>query len=422
VRHTLHLTNTIQLREDLLGKQFADCITDRAASFELELFTVVEDWDEGNGYDFVYIDEQFPKIPRGASNWFERKSGVEWSTAGGFTTGDTGNTGATSVVLATQRFEKGNENISIDLTDFINSIIFSGVTGTTGTTGTTGITTTTGTTGTTTFFGFGLKHTDQLEALETLNRKAVGFHGKNTNTFFEPYLETEYDDSIQDDRNFFFLDRDNNLYLYSNNPDTIVSGVTIYDYQDMPIAVLTGDSINEVRQGVFSITINLNSANNVDSVLYRDVWTIFINGVRYDVDQDFYLIEASQQFDFDLSGQFNIDNFFFNFFGLIQNERIRRGDTRTVNLNIRQLYPQDIFKPLDIEYRIYITQDENTEIEVIPFTKIDRTLRGYQFSIDTSWLIPQNYFIEIRLCNGNVKKSKGQLRFTVVSDSLISQA
>ena len=37
---------------------------------------------------------------------------------------------------------------------------------------------------------------------------------KNTNTYYEPYVETIIDDTITDDRNYFYLNKANSLYLY----------------------------------------------------------------------------------------------------------------------------------------------------------------------------------------------------------------
>jgi len=217
VGHVLKMVNTIRFSEDRIGGKFNDFITDRTTSFDLDLYNIDEDWDEGNGYDFVYIDEQFPQIPHQAVNWFDRKTDVPWTVEGGYISGSTN-------ILASQHFEVGNEDIEIDVTDYINDILFSGSTGYTATTS--GVT-----------YGLGLKFPDNLEILETLNRQAVAFHVKDTTTFFEPYIETIYDNRITDDRNYFYLDKDNELYLYSNVGGTLqdvtVNSVTIIDYNDI---------------------------------------------------------------------------------------------------------------------------------------------------------------------------------------------
>ena len=72
-------------------------------------------------------------------------------------TGATGITG-TSLVIGTQFFEKGSENINIDVTNYVNTLLFTGGTD----------------------YGLGLKMNNLLEATEDLKRKAVAFHLKNT--------------------------------------------------------------------------------------------------------------------------------------------------------------------------------------------------------------------------------------------------
>jgi hypothetical protein len=225
-KHVLHITNTIAVRPDLMGKRFVGSEdVERTGSFDLELFNITEDWDEGNGYDFVYDDERFPQIPRQASNWFDRKTNVPWSVEGAFITGTT---------FASQRFEKGSENIEIDITDYVNAQLFSGSTGFTGSTS----------------YGLGLKFPSNIEDRITRFRQAVAFHVKNTNTFYEPYVETIFEDTIQDDRNYFYLDKDNELYLYSTiggqRSDVTIQKVDIYDYLGNIIETISGDSIENV--------------------------------------------------------------------------------------------------------------------------------------------------------------------------------
>ena len=79
---------------------------------------------------------------------------------------------------------------------------------------------------------------------------------------------------------------------------------------------------------------------------------------------------------------------------------------------------QNNFLPLDIEYRLYTTIGKKYEIDVIPFTSVNRTNTGYEFNLDTSWLIPQDYFIQIRMKNGNYYETKQSVSFTVVSDGI----
>jgi hypothetical protein len=407
-KHVLKMTNTIRFRPDLIGGKFSDCIQQRTGSFTLELFNVDEDWDEGNGYDFVYEDQQFPQIPQQASNWFDRKTDIPWSNVGAYTTGTTASTGSTgtTLVLATQDFDKGNEDIEIDITDYVNSRIFSGETGFTATT-----------------FGLGLKFTDDLEALETMERQAVAFHVKNTNTFYEPFIETYVDDVIEDDRNHFFLDKENSLYLYSyiggKPQDVVVNKVDIYDYEDNLIGTATGATIESVRKGVYRIMIQIDSDDYPDAVIFRDVWEVVVNGKIMTVDQEFYLINQNNYFNFTSSNSFSPDNYYFTFNGLKERDTIKRGGLKRIEIDVKEFYPNQTNNiPLDVEYRLFITQSDKYEFDVIPWTKVDRTPNGFEFILDTSWLIPQDYYLQVRLISNGIATEKESLFFTVASDGV----
>lgn len=402
--HTLNLTNTIRFIPELVGKRYSDCETQRAASFTLELFNIDEDWDEGNGYDFVYVDEQFPNIPRQAVNWYEKKSGVVWNVAGAYKTGST--TGST--ILGTLEFEDGSEDFRLDITDYINSrILVSGSTGFTATT-----------------FGLGIKFTDDIESLETKKRQAVAFHVKDSPTFYEPYVETILSDNIVDDRHYFYMDKTNSLYLYANaggNAKNIsISGVTILDYEGNVVDIITGSSVQEIKKGVYKLTYSVDSDEYPDQVIFNDVWSIVVDGKNKEISQDFYLINGDKYLNFDLSNRVDFDNYFFNIVGIGDTERIIAGDKRRIIIDVRELYPnQDNNLPLNLEYRIFLKQDVDHEIDVIPFTSVDRTIVGYEFVLDTSWLIPQDYFLEVKISNNEVFNTKKPVKFTVVSREII---
>lgn len=413
--HKLVLKNTISDRNDLLGKTSYLDIIQRASSFQLDLFTITEDWDEGSGYDFVYADQDILSfnLVTGATNWYQRKTNIAWKTAGAYTTGTTvitatsAHTGTTitgaSKIIATQIFPKGNENISIDITSYINSILYSGSTD----------------------YGLGLKFTPLYESGETLYRQAVAFHLKNTNTVFEPYLETTINDNISDDRRFFFLDKQNDLYLYSSAGDVTVTGVTIVDYNGKVMTTLTGASIVRVKTGVYKISLIVDSSIYPDAVIFNDVWgvsqVVGEGGRIKKITQDFYLIHQDRYFNFDLSNEVNPDNFYFTYFGIKSAEYIRRGDVRRVQILVKELYETpDNFYPLNLSYRIFMKQGNRTQMDLIPFTPVDRTSKGYEFTLDTSWLIPQDYYLELKFTNKSSVVTKSPIMFTIVNDDAFS--
>ena len=405
--HTLQMTNTISYAQQYLGKKSYSNTIERASSFDLDVFNIDEDWDEGSGYDFIYGDIVYPDIVTQASNWTDRKTDVPWTVSGG-----SYQSGITQII-GTQEFETGSENIDIDITAYINQRLTEmGVQGLTGTTGYTG-----------TSYGLGIKFPDELEEVLTEFTQSVAFHAKNTNTWYEPYIETVVNDTIVDDRNYFYLDKDNELYLYVNIggilQDISVSNVKIYDHEDNLMDTLTGTSIVNVSKGIYKITLNVDSENYPDAVIFKDEWNIIINGRENQHVGEFYLISQKKFYTFDQTNQIDFTNYFFYFWGISEKEKLTAGNVRKVKLTIKELYPnQNNFLPLDIEYRVFTTVGEKYEINVIPFTSTDRTSAGYEFNLDTSWLIPQDYYLQIRMKNGDYYENKQTLSFTVVSNNL----
>jgi len=411
VKHILHMTNTIAYASQYIGRKSYSLGINRASSFTLDLFNITEDWQEGAGYDFTYSDKQdlfterpLPAISEQAANWTARTTGIGWTVAGAYISG-------VSEIIGTQPFEVGNENMEIDITDYINQRLFG--TGYTGTTGYTGSS-----------YGLGVKFPDYLENMETEFREAVAFHAKHTNTFYEPFIETIIDDNITDDRNYFYMDKDNDLYLYVNignfPQNIIVNKVDIYDYQDNLINTLSGNSIINVSKGIYKIILNIDSQTYPDAVLFKDVWSLTINGRDTEYNGEFYLISADKYYTFNLSNQIDYRNYYFYYWGINEKENIRAGGVRKVRLSIKELYPnQNNFLPLGIEYRLFITVGSNYEIDIIPFTLVNRTCNGYEFNLDTSWLIPQDFYLQLRLKNGDYYENKQSISFTIVSDGII---
>jgi len=402
VSHVLHLTNTIS-RQSLTKNSYSSII-ERASSFNLDLFNINQDWDEGSGYDFIYDYTLNPNIREQASNWYSATTITSWHDDGIYNSG-------TTEIIGTQRFDKGNEDISIDITDYVNQRLFN--TGYTGTSVYSG-----------TSYGLGIKFSDEYESLLTEFRQAVAFYAKNTNTWYEPYIETIIDDTITDDRNYFYLDKDNELYLYVNiggfSQNIVVNNVMIFDYEDKLVSALTGDSIINVSKGVYKIILNIDSQTYPDAVLFRDEWNLTINNKNTTYSSEFYLISEKNYYTFDRSNLINFDNYSFYFWGINEREKIVAGNMRKIQLTIKELYPnQNNFLPLDIEYRLFTTIGNKYEIDVIPFTNINRTNTGYEFNLDTSWLIPQDYYLQIRMKNGDYYENKQTLSFTIVSSKIV---
>jgi hypothetical protein len=399
--HTLHMTNTISYAPQYLGRKSYNESINRATSFSLNIFNINQDWDEGSGYDFIYNYTLIANPIFEASNWYSAKTTTLWITAGAYTTGVTQNIGS-------QNFPMGNESINVDITNYINQRL-----------------TGSGSTYTGNSYGLGIKFPDNFEALQTTFTEAVAFHTKNTNTWYEPYVETYVDDTITDDRNYFYLNKLNSLYLYVNiggfPQNIVVNKVNIYDYEDNLINTLTGNSIINVGKGIYKINYFVNSDIYPDGVLFRDEWFVTINGRQSIYYNEFYLISQDKYYTFNQSNQINFDNYYFYFWGIGERENIIAGTIRKIKLTIKELYAnQNNFLPLDIEYRIFTTIGSKYEVDVIPYTSVNRTSNGYEFNLDTSWLIPQDYYLQIRMKNGDYYENKQTLSFTIVNNNLIN--
>jgi hypothetical protein len=198
----------------------------RATSFDLELKELLKDWDEGIGYDFNPNESRKPydqaysnDIP---SSWI------------GMTDGTLGD------VITTQHFDKGNEDIEMDITDFVNNII----------------------TGNTEYKGFCLKYTDEFENPTGITKfdknevYAFGLFTRHTQSFFEPFIESTYDDIIKDDRGDFYLNKTNRLYLYFS-----VDGKN-ENFDELPTCTIDGFTgvtldVKQQSRGVYYVEVEV---------------------------------------------------------------------------------------------------------------------------------------------------------------------
>ena len=137
-RHILKIKNTSSFDiKDFLSTSNNLLFNDnyRPTSFDLELHVVNQFWDEGSGYDFTPSATSIPENKDFAlepSNWFKATNTSNFAPNGAIPNG--------SAPLVTQHFDLGNEDVEMDITDFVNDYI-----------------TTTGVTTGTTYYGFCLK-------------------------------------------------------------------------------------------------------------------------------------------------------------------------------------------------------------------------------------------------------------------------
>lgn len=384
--HKLVLYNTISIDKSYTGTKFQDNTTQRTSSFKLDLFKIEEDWDEGNGYEFIYTENEIIHPNLSASNWIYKKTNEEWNTEGIYLTGDT-------QIIESQYFDNGNENIEINITDYVNNILFSGDT---------------------THKGFGLKFEEALEELETKFRQAVAFHTKYTHTFFEPYIETKIDDTIVDDRNYFYIDKDNYLYFFfkikNTYTDVIINNVEIINNKGEVIDVLLNSDVEKIYNGVYRIPYKVDSAEYPDRIIFYDKWNITINGLNKEITQKFYIKPNDSYFNTSYK-TIDVNNFHITMSGINYDEIIINKEVKPIRLFVKSLYDYD--GEIELSYNLYIKLSNNHIIPIIENQAVDRMGNQYGFDLDTSWLKPQDYYLDIYVGGGYYKNVVNSVKFKI---------
>jgi len=399
--HTLKMTNTGAFDKTLLGDTTGDG-KERTTSFDLRLFPINQDWDEGVGYDFAaqcfFNSVDGTVINNNPSNWIESSTGTAWANGGGVFTDWSGVTATTSVYY--QHFADGNENLEIDITNIVNSYLTGG-----------------------TNYGLGIAYDETLEGTDTDYPQYVGFFSRHTQTFYEPFVESRYDNQIIDARGNFYMDKLNKLYLYINvggtptDVDTFSAiTATVYDNDGEVFSAFTSSGITHESQGIYSIELLVPTTAS-GCVLYEDIWSgITINGVeRPGIELEFELKDSSLYYNIG-SDATQSKNYTFNINGVKDNEDIKRGDIRKIGIMARVPYSVNQQEVLDsLEYRLYIKEGRN-EYTVIDYTPVDLAFNYNFFLLDTASLLPQTYYLDVKATsNYEVKTTKNLVRFNIVS-------
>ena len=377
-RHTLHLTNTIFGDE---GQKGLNRTTgrDRTSSFDLIVFGLGQYWDEGLGYDytdssydFVNGNRTFDERP---SNWFYRTTLNQWSVAGVFHDSPTIISGYTGNKI---HMDNGNENIDFDITPYVNGII-SGETN----------------------HGLGLSFAVVYQYLTPDRDQSVAFFTKYTQTFFEPYVNSHFEDTIMDNRDNFVEKIEQNLYLY------VTKGTNFYNLDSTPTvdilnsdgAVITGLSgltTTLIRKGVYKVTFTITTPECDGKKFFTDHWKGVIldgNTISGGVRQKFIPKPYTAGFTIG-ENQTELQRYAIQFFGIKQNEKIVSGEIRKVVVTFKSIdVPKTVLLD-EVYYRIYI-EEGTTQVMVHDWTLLDKTNEN-SFQLDSSYLIPRQYFLQIK--------------------------
>ncbi len=372
-KHYLNLTNTIFGDETFLGAMRGDG-KERANSFDLILFKINEFWDEGVGFDYNDAGYDFTAGNKTydvrASNWYNRTTTNTWAINGIYSSGAT--------IVETIHFDLGNENINVDITDYVNGIIISGNTN----------------------HGLGLAFAIEYQDLEPANEQSVAFFTKYTQTFFEPFVESIFLDNITDNRNNFVEGATQNLYLYvtkgSNfyNLDNLPL-VNIYDNTNTIISGLSGLTTTQVKTGVYEVSFAITGLTCDGKKFFYDKWTnLSIDDVSInDITQKFIPKPFSSRYSIG-SNPTDSKDYKIQYYGIKQNEKIKRGENRKISITFKsiQSFKADILD--EVYYRLYIFEGK-TEVIIHDWTLLDVSNEN-SFVLNTAIYIPREYFIEIK--------------------------
>lgn len=408
MHHVLKMTNTASLTPNAIYKpcinSYYDDIKKRATSFDLIFFLINKNWDCGKGFDYVkdmHIGSH-TAYSQEASNWYQYRNYFKWDEDGIYSndtlskemdkyTSKKGN--LSKIIIGIQHFDYGNENIEIDITETVNKFITKEIEN----------------------YGIGIAFAPSFENVKTDKSQYIGFFTQHTHSFFEPYIETTYDETIEDDRTNFYLDKDNKLYFYAS------VGKKYVNLDELPICTINGSQIasKQATKGIYYVNINLSSEEYESDTMLYDVWTnLKYNGKNLkDVELSFVTKSSENYFSFGLPTLNEDTEFIPSVYGINDHEPIKRGDIRKVNIECRIPYTTNQLRSIDgIEYRLYVLEGEK-QYDVISWTKVERGYNENYFLINTNELIPYRYYIDLRV-NKNMEliNHPKVLEFDIIND------
>lgn len=386
--YILTFINTIRFNNLYIGKDYYDGIRD--TQFTLNLYQLNED------FDLSYADVEYnysPNVVNGYKifpNWFNKNTNELWEIEGGINIGQ-------KPIITSQYFLLGNEDLRLNITDYMNDVISCD--------------------DDIDKLRFLLSYTLEDESYSGDTRLSIAFHSKFTNTFYEPHLEVDYKENIQDDRYHFSLDKVNKL-IFANfihndleNLDEIPEKVIIRDNYGIVVAEIPQENICHESKGIYSIRFMIN--DYPDLINFTDEWV----GLKYknnklkNYKDKFTLYDSVNLFH---SGEFSepLTNTVANISGINYGERIFGSQQRTVFVSLKQL--KENVNNYNVEYRLYSKQGNN-QYDIIPYTKLNKIKNYLYFNIDTSFLVDNQYYIDIKLTKGTNTLVKSEiLNFFVV--------
>jgi hypothetical protein len=105
-----------------------------------------------------------------------------------------------------------------------------------------------------------------------------------------------------------------------------------------------------------------------------------------------------------------------SYYGINQEDTIESGEIRRINIEPVVPYSsQKLQYPVNMYYQLFI-QEGQERIVVIDWQKMNRSCDDYYIVLDTSWWIPNMYYIDIKYeYNGETRKILDPIKLKVVN-------
>lgn len=334
------------------------------SSFDMEIFPLARNWDEGRGMD----NDGFSDL--GFANWSQARSNLPWSSPGG---------DYLSVSSSIIHFDVGDEDILADVTPIVNEWL----------------------SGTITNNGFMVRMSSSFESGSS-DLFVKMFHSRQTHFLDRvPYLEASWDDSIKDDRNNFVFDDRGSLYLYNRirgqltDISAVGTGTLSVRVVDASGTVLQLTGSHVGLTGIYSASFTLPTGSYSGSV-FNDIW---YSGSRSFVTGTFYPSDAFAQ----LSQGQNV------FFVNVTNLKSQYGQTEFPKLKLyvrnRDYAPAVVLTASSgptgtvVTKAYYRVDNDRTDEVVVPFgtgsvetTRLSYDQDGNYFKFHMRSLPPRNVY------------------------------
>lgn len=108
-----------------------------------------------------------------------------------------------------------------------------------------------------------------------------------------------------------------------------------------------------------------------------------------------------------------------SFYGINQEENIESGEKRRLELDVVKPFTNTkLPHPLNIYFQLFI-QEGQERIVVIDWTKFNRGSCNYFTTFDTSWWIPNIYYIDVKYeYNGETRKINTPIKFKLINKTI----